>query len=167
MTNFNTYLNFVGDRNIPNLNKDLTSFEANYNTPFQKEILIKLLGYDLYLAFEAGLIEPTVLQKWIDLRDGSTYVVDGINYQNLGCKDMVAYYVYCKWLSNNYEQITGIGVINTTSDNAINITPENKMTIGWNKMVDLYNNVYDFLKENETDYPNLNTSTLNKLTYGF
>jgi hypothetical protein len=167
MNNFNTYVDFVGDKNIPNLDKDLVGFEANYNTPFQKEILIKLLGFDLYLAFEAGLLEGTIPAKWTDLKNGSTYILDGINYQNVGCKDLVAYYVYCKWLSANYEQITGIGVINSNSDNATNISPENKMTNAWNKMIKLYNNVYEFISENETDYLNLNTEELRLLTYGF
>ena len=165
MNNLCAYTDFVGDKNIPI--KDVTDFTNNYIAVYQKEILIKLLGFDLYLAFEAGLSEGTIAQKWTDLKNGSTYVVDGVKKQNPGVKDIVVYYVYCKWLSANYNQITGVGVINSTAENAEKIDPEIKIMAGWNTMVNYYNMVYDFINEKETDYPNWDFTELNKILYGF
>jgi len=167
MTNLITYADFKGKLSIPNIDTDQTGFANNYIAPFQKEILIKLLGFDLYLAFETGLAESTPAQNWTDLRDGSTYLVDGINKQNPGVKGIITNYVYCKWLSANFEQITGLGVQNANSDNATIISPENKITSAWNDMIKLYYQVYLFMYENETDYPNLETEQLRLLTYGF
>ena len=65
MNNLVTIANFVGDRFIPNLSKYETEFNTNYIAPYQKEVLIKLLGFDLYLQFEAGLSVETPEQKWI------------------------------------------------------------------------------------------------------
>lgn len=165
MNNLCAYTDFVGDKNIPI--KDVTDFTNNYIAVYQKEILIKLLGFDLYLALEAGLSEGTIAQKWTDLKNGSTYVVDGVKKQNPGVKDIVVYYVYCKWLSANYNQITGVGVINSTAENAEKIDPEIKIMAGWNTMVNYYNMVYDFINEKETDYPNWDFTELNKILYGF
>lgn len=166
MNNFVTYSDFTGDRNIPNLDKDLESFNT-FITRWQKDILIKLLGYDLYLAFETGLEEETPDAKWTNLRDGSNYQVDSVNKQNPGIKDIVAYYVYCKWVQVNFNQVTGIGVINATSDNAVKVDPEFKIMDAWNNMLNYYYMVYLFISENETDYPNWEFTELQLMTYGF
>ena len=167
MNNLVTIANFVGDRFIPNLSKYETEFNTNYIAPYQKDVLIKLLGFDLYLQFEAGLSVETPEQKWIDLCDGSTYQVNGINKQNAGVKDIIAYYVYCKWVSANFEELSGHGVINTTTENAEKISPENKITSAWNNMLNYYYLTYNFIIENETDYPNFDFTVLNMMTYGF
>jgi len=167
MTNFVTVANFTGDRNIPVNDKYLTDFN-NFITKYQKEILIKLLGYDLYLAFEAGLaVEPTPDSKWTNLRDGSTYVVSGINHQNPGLIDIVAYYVYCKHVSTNFEQYSALGVYASNVEGGTVVSPENKITSGWNNMLNYYYMVYDFISNNETDYPNWDFTTLKMMTYGF
>jgi len=165
MNNFVTYDDFVGDKNLPNLDKDSTSFDTNYVAVYQKEILIKLLGYDLYLAFEAGLALETPLAIWTDLRDGSTYVENGINKQNPGCSDLVAYYVYCNYLSINYEEMTGVGVITSNSSNAVKVAPDNKIISAWNKMYKDYYLVYDFITANVSDYPNWEIEYITKMLY--
>jgi hypothetical protein len=168
MNNFIDYSYFVGNKSIPNLDKDPTAFDANYIAVYQKEILIKLLGYNLYLAFEAGLdVTPTPLAIWTDLRDGSTYTVDSINTQNPGCKDIVANYVYCKYVSANYEQLTGLGSTSANGINATNVSPENKMIKAWNNMYRDYYLVYNFISNNESDYPNWDFEYITKMLYGF
>ena len=164
MNNFVIYANFTLDRDIPNIEKDIDGFNA-YITKYQKEVLIKLLGYDLYKAFETGLAEETPEDKWTDLRDGSTYEVNDIKHENPGCVDIVAYYVYCKWLSDNWEQLTGVGVGNSVAENAVIVSPENKMTKAWNKMVENYYMTYDFIIQNESDYPNLDFTDIGLMTY--
>jgi hypothetical protein len=165
MNNLVTYADFTGDRNIPNLEKDIASFNT-FITTWQKEILIKLLGYDLYLAFETALA-GTPETKWTDLIDGSTYAVSGVTKRNPGLKDIIAYYVYCKWVQVNFNNVTGIGVINATSDNAVKVDPEFKIMSAWNNMLNYYYMVYSFISENETDYPNCEFTELKLMTYGF
>lgn len=167
MNNLIDYSYFTGFRNIPNLEKDVSGFEADYITRYQKEILIKLLGYDLYLQFETGLAEETIEQKWLDLRDGSTYQIDSLSRLNPGVKEIIADYVFCKWLSVNYNQITGLGVIQANSENAGIVSPENKLTEVWNDMVNYYYSVYTFLEENEEDYTNWEFTQIQIMTYGF
>lgn len=166
MTNLVVYTDFIGDVDLPNLDKDVSGFNT-FVTKFQKEILIKLLGYDLYLAFVAGLLEEPIKAKWTDLKNGSTYQIDSVNKQNPGVKDIVLYYIYCKWLSTHFEQLTGLGVIQSNSDNATIISPENKITTGWNNMLNYYYMVYNFISEKESDYPNWDFTTLKMITYGF
>jgi len=166
MNNFVTLSDFINDRNIP-LNSEYTADFTSFITKYQKEILIKLLGYDLYLAFETGMAEEEPEDKWTDLKNGSTYQVNGINYQNPGVIDIIAYYVYCKHLSVNYEQYTTIGVTANKAENGVTVSPENKITNAWNNMLHYYYMVYDFLANNQTDYPNWEFTELKLITYGF
>ena len=167
MNNFVTYSDFVGSKSIPNLSKDSTSFNANYIAIYQKEILIKLLGYDLYLAFETGLTAETPDAIWTNLRDGSDYLVDSIKKQNPGCKGIVTNYVYCKYITNNFEQITGLGSTSANSENSTIVSPENKIVNAWNNMIRDYYLVAYFINENLEDYPNWEAEELGILTYGF
>jgi len=166
MTNFVTITDFTGDRNIDIQDKYLTDFN-NFITKYQKEVLIKLLGYDLYLAFETGLLEDPIAAKWTNLKNGSTYQVDGINKQNPGLIDIVAYYVYCKHVSTNFEQYSSLGVTASNIEGGTVVSPENKITNGWNNMLNYYYMVYDFISNNETDYPNFEITILKNMTYGF
>jgi hypothetical protein len=166
MNNLITYTDFKGAINIPNIDKDITSFNTVYIAPCQKNILIKLLGYHEYINFEIGLDEATILQKWIDLRDGSTYEVDGIKKENPGVKNIIANYTFCEWCINNQTQLTGIGAIRPNSDNSENVSIAGKYGKAWNDMVLLYRQVYSFLIENSSDYPDLDTEQMKIYSYG-
>jgi len=167
MTNFITIADMTGDRNIP-LNSKYTTDFSSFVAKHQKDILIKLLGYDLYLAFETGLaVLPTPDAKWTNLKVGSTYQVDGINKQNPGLIDIVAYYVYCKHVSINFEQYSTLGVYASNIEGGTVVSPENKITSAWNNMLNYYYMVYDFISNNETDYPNFEITILKNMTYGF
>lgn len=165
MNNFVEASDFVGKYSIPNLDKDTTSFENNYIAIYQKEILIKLLGYDLYLAFEAGLTESSPLAKWTNLKTGSTYSVDSINKNNAGCVDIVLKYIYVNYISINYEQLTGLGSVNFNAENATKVSPENKILSAWNSMYKDYYSVHDFISNNESDYPNWDFEYITKMLY--
>jgi len=168
MTNQVTSADFVNSIFLPESVSGSTSFGTDYIVKYQEEILIKLLGYDLYLAYEAGLeVEPTPESKWTDLEDGSTYQINSINYRNVGTSKIVANYVYCKWLSDNWENLSSLGVFRSKQENADYVSPENKMTSAWNEMVKYYDNVCQFIYNNQDDYPNWEPETITKLTYGF
>lgn len=65
---------FIGELNIPNTHTTeigglLDLFIEKYETKFLNE----LLGYELYKAFKAGLLEDPINQKWTDLIEGVEY----------------------------------------------------------------------------------------------
>ena len=105
--------------------------------------------------------------KWTNLKNGSTYQVNGINYQNPGLIDIVSYYVYCKHVSANFEQYSTIGVDAPNIEGGTVVSPENKIVNAWNNMLNYYYLSGNFIKENETDYPNWEFTILSNMTYGF
>lgn len=68
----------------------------------ETEILVELLGYDLYKSFVAGIAEIIPAQKWLDLRDGKDYQVTNKNGQLVyikwgGIREMLKYFVYAEY----------------------------------------------------------------------
>lgn len=85
---------------------------------YEEDVLVKLLGYDLYselqpellkLPFTIGAIE-TADAKWIDLVNG----VD--NYR--GMKKLIVGYVFWKFLQSDESHYSTVGVEKENSDNA-------------------------------------------------
>ena len=65
---------FVGDISLPvSTNSNISSNLTNSITRYEDEILKKLLGYELWRDFKAGIAEDEPDQKWIDLRDGAEF----------------------------------------------------------------------------------------------
>lgn len=163
----NTY--FIIDISLPvdEISAELTS----YITRFEKEILISSLGYDLYNQFATALA-GTPDQKWVDLRDGKTYVVDGITkkwdgFINTDKKSLIAYYVYFQYLrySSSYMATSGVKVSN--SENSINISPIIKQVDAYNSCVDMVNELDEFvLWSNDQDpatYANYEPALMEKI----
>jgi hypothetical protein len=67
MANFCVKNDFVGDINVPSDFLNSSRFDA-FLAKFEKQVLVEMLGYDLYKAFIAGLAATIILQKWQDLR---------------------------------------------------------------------------------------------------
>ena len=112
MNNFITANDFKIDIALPlNVPQVIDSLNNDYIPKYQKEILIKLLGYTLYLQFDVGLSVASTAQKWLDLRDGCTYqdyddngVLQYVEFK--GCKEIVKYYVYFFFLNDLQNKIT-------------------------------------------------------------
>lgn len=65
---------FVGSINIPNTNKTEIAERLDwFIKKYEPVLLTGILGYELYLAFKAGLQEITVDQKWLDILYGADY----------------------------------------------------------------------------------------------
>lgn len=65
---------FIGELNLPRtsnalVEERLTHFIEKYET----DLLEKILGFELYAAFIAGVQEDTIEQRWTDLLFGTTY----------------------------------------------------------------------------------------------
>jgi hypothetical protein len=152
---------FVKDINIPDSDySDLTA----YITRYEKEILIKLLGYELgtlVLAYNA-LTSP---QRIIDIVEGSEYTVGDYTVKWNGLKNtdkvsLIAYYVFYWWARNNATFTGTIGEMKSVGENAENAKLNQRLSNAWLRMTDLaqateypYHSLYCFLKENESDYP--------------
>jgi hypothetical protein len=153
MDNLITIEYFEGDITIPNLGKDEgDDFEINYIAKYQKEYLIKVLGYAMYKDFDTAL-SGTPAQKWTDLLVGKDYTVDvegetvttrWNGLQNTEEVSSIAYYVYFKWLKENYAQLTGTGVGVSSKENATNYVPNFKAVHAWNEYIKLTGNIKNY-----------------------
>jgi len=140
MSNIVNITDFVGRFSIPNIEKDTTSFDNNYIAVYEPEILKRLLGVGLYNDFIQGLAAQTPEQKWIDLRDGKTYLVDGVTVEWSGVKKLIVPYVYYFYLQQNYNTLSGVGVINSNAENATKTDPNIKLVDAWNECVNYSGN---------------------------
>jgi len=140
MNNFITYADFKIDIALPiNTPQIIDSLENDYIPKYQKEILKKLLGYTLYVDFETGLAVQSPINKWLYLRDGTTYqdyddngVLQYVEF--LGCKEIVKYYVYCKFLNDLQNKVTPTGAITQKNENSTVVPATFKIYEAWNNL---------------------------------
>lgn len=129
----------------------------SYIPKYEKEYLIKALGYELYKAFTDGLLVDPVAQKWVDLRDGKDYTVGDRLYRwngfiNSDKVSPIAYYIYVQYMIAFATVATGTGTKVSTTQNATNITPAEKIGAADNKMWLLNNDLWHFLNNNTDTY---------------
>ena len=155
---------FVFDINIPDSDyNDLTA----YITRYEKEILMELLGYDLYILVAAYNV-TTSPQRIKDLVEGKAYTLssgDQIKWNGLKNTDLIsliAYYVYYWFVGNNNTTLQGIGNVKLKSENSDNARAGITISTAWNRLETLYGDygqseyiasAYNFLTNFESDYP--------------
>lgn len=148
---------FVGELTIPNLNKDAgDDFETTYINRYQKDYLIKVIGYSMFNDFETALT-GTPETKWTNLLNGVDYNVT-INgetvltrwngFANDNKVSAIAYYVYRKWLNKNYAQLMGTGVGVSDKENSTNYPLIYKSVSAQNNEIDLNGNLRKYLHSN-------------------
>lgn len=154
-----TYFN-SSSVNIPNTDApDVRSRLTNLITEREPELLERLLGYALAEAFKTGIAAQTPVQKWIDLRDGKVYTINGktVKWKGLNTvtpKDsIIANYVWYWWSRNNATNSTGIGETSNKADNATRVSPAPKQSVVWSRIRNWSVDLYVFLENNQTDYP--------------
>lgn len=176
MSNIIDITSFKGAWAIPNIEKDSESFENNYIAVYEPEILKMLLGFDLYRQFKTGLDEATPAEKWTNLKDGAVYdvVIGDITYKVEweGLEKLITSYVYFSYVRDNFNQLTTLGVISSTAENATQIDPNYKMVWAWNEAekrsgnykhvatgesltyLSVENTLFNFVFSHLTDYTN-------------
>jgi hypothetical protein len=148
--------------NIPD--SDYNDLSA-YITRYEKEILIKLLGYELWKLVDA-YDSSTSPQRIKDIVEGKEYELsDGelIKWNGLKNSDkisLIAYYVYYWYLRNNATSLQGIGVVKQKGENSNIANMNMKISAAWNRLQELYYSAYEFLSENESDYEEWEFSNL-------
>jgi hypothetical protein len=181
---------FILDCNLPVAQIPEISY---YITKFEPEILKKCLGESLYNEFISGLSSQSIAQKWLDLRDGKTYVNNGLTivwpgFKNAQKESLLTYFIYYKFLyfNGNFATTSGMRVAN--SENSRVTDSRNEQVFAYNKCLDLIgceeenikqnyqiiklliNNkstLYNFLKwsneQNSSTYPNWEFTKLEKI----
>jgi len=146
---FIDYTYFINDIGLPvSSNTALRTALTEAITAYEEEILKKLLGYTLWKALDADLVDSVPqTQIYIDLVNGAefTFTYEGytINTKweglvNTAKKSLLAYYTYYQYRRNFVGNATGIAEVVNKPENATVVSPLHKLTRAWNRMVDLY-----------------------------
>lgn len=141
---------FKGEIAIPGASSETALTTAI--TQYEKEILIKLLGYKLYSLLEADLVnDAPVTQKYIDLVNGKEFTLsyNGADHLvkwegliNTAKESLLAYYVYYKYVERNITSFYGTGVSQTnTQEGWQRVSPESKMINAWERIRELYGKI--------------------------
>jgi len=176
MANLIDYTYFKTDISLPldEIRGQLTA----YIDRFEPEILQKVLGYTLYSQFLAGIAIQNPLQKWLDLRDGKVYTVDGYSVKwpglvNTEKESFIAYYVYYQYAKLASTFNSGSGLKLAQSENSTVSDYRHKQARALNRACDIIGGfgenaytgtLYNFLMEHETDYPDCQFTRLEKTT---
>lgn len=138
---------FTGELAIPNAANETALTQAI--TQYEKEILIKLLGYKLYSLLQADLVLGVpATQKYKDLVDGKEYTLtyNGTDYTvkweglaNSGKLSLISYYVFYKYVERNITSFYGTGVSQANvQEGWQRVSPVSKMVDTWERMRELY-----------------------------
>lgn len=142
----NTY--FVGEINIPN-QKINTIVLDQAIFQYEKEILIKLLGYKLYSLLMADLDvsgNPQT-QIYIDLVNGAEFthtyrgqqvLLKWEGLKNADKQSLIAYYTFYQYVLRDVTHLSGTGVIMTPSGKGNRASSVNKLVNAWERMRLLY-----------------------------
>lgn len=152
---------------IPNQDesKDFNSFLSSA----EEDILISLLGYELYAAFLEGLDSSgDIAEIWTALRDGAEYEFVGKTYKYNGLKDLLKPELYSFWMTAGQYKFTNTGwlvnrpalgrdggqVSDTIDADEFRIQYHNEFVrkVGING--NLANTFYGFMVANEENYEN-------------
>lgn len=156
---------FVGNISLPV--DQLTGQLNNYILRFEPEILTKILGYDLKKQFVEALA-GTPDQKWIDLRDGKDYQIDGIYYNwrgflNTKKESIIANYVWFEFVTSENTYVSGAGIKQIVTENSQFANPRVIQLYNYNKMIDWIDEMKKFIEKNISDYTNYNPEFLLKI----
>lgn len=154
------YNYFVGEINLPHTgSEDGYAVVDQFINRYEQEYLQSVLGYDLWKAFTNGIAATEPEQKWIDLRDGkeftnlSGYNTKWMGFKNSELKSPIACYVYFHFMEDRVTDTAFIGEVKPSAENATQASPSAKMMNAWNRMAEMTDILYDFLRANEDTYP--------------
>lgn len=169
---------FIRDILIPNIatDTDISDVVDTYIVEYQEKILMDLLGSDLYYAFESGLLEDPVPQKWLNLRDGATYTIN-YNGEDFTVKwkgfknsvkiSLLSYFTYFYYVRSEHVSLTGIGATVSDTENGQVVLPNNKIIAAYNKGVELYGQPLQFNADmmDSIVFPNTMLPTILPISY--
>jgi|SRR5690606_24378260 len=165
---------FVRELSIPNIDETYSENKKNLEYFIQDKVrllLQNLLGYELFKDFESYLVNGAlpstgVPLKWTNLVYGAEYSIASKTYKwngliyTLGTykKSLLAKYVYCEFLKEEQNTMTGVGMKVVEAKNSINYTSNYKLNNVWNQFIKEYQGGSNYLdkpyigKKNSTTF---------------
>jgi len=147
MNNLLTYLDFNGLIIFDTESESSKEFLNDIISQVQKKVLVELLGYDLYLQFETGLNETTILDKWTNLRDGTDFIIEYNNEDYTlhfdGVKEMLKYFIAYNYQIAIANRMTFAGQVKSDFENSSVINQNYNLVKLHNKAVDLFGFAFD------------------------
>jgi len=156
---------FVGELNIPNTSQAAIGSQVDlFIEKYEDKFLREVLGYTLNKAFQAGVQEMPVAQKWTDLIEGVEYIsVNGKTKYWRGLIDAIsgnvdfdvspiANYIYYWYQRNNWTHTANTGEVKPQNENAAIANPALKMVRAWNEMSEWVRELVDYLNARKDDY---------------
>jgi len=153
---------FVQEINIPD--SDYSGLTATI-VKYEREILTKLLGYELYTLVAAYNVS-TSPQRIKDIVEGKEYTVGDYTIKwnglaNTELESLIAYYVFYWYLRNKTTVTSVLGEVRPNVENSVNASPVQRLSGAWHRLMDLYGyagqdslipSAYNFLSEHQSDY---------------
>ena len=166
---------FIRDITISRINSESGSSTIDSSIDkYEKEVLLKVLGYDLYQLF----IDNPTDARFVDLSVGKEFEFDFcgktvkrkyVGFKNSEKESLIAYYVYFKHQSINQTFTSTVGEVRSSTENASPASANQKLTRAWNNFVELsgdlnntyynnYNNHYYFNSLEISTYQHVNSA---------
>lgn len=161
---------FIRDINIPNAEVNPTKETVElYIEKYERQCLRYLLGDILYKAY---LDNPT--------DDRFKLIINGTNYLSVfgtatrwnglvvnGDESLIAYYVYYYYMKFESQKFTGLSTVVMKQDNAINVSPADKMLSAWNSCCREAVHLLDYIMTRFLIYPEFTVTNYHTGLYHF
>jgi len=167
---------FVGELDIPTNNANVEPALTAFIVKYEKQFLIGLLGYELYLLFKNAIsVDPIVDPIYLKLLHGDTYQYKDVVYFWEGFKEIIVApdaqadppvvgkyrsiitnYVYYWWIRNQETKNTGIGVVSTKSENAVKVSGAAKAVRAMSELRTAMHSFILYMKYNNGVYEKFN-----------
>lgn len=149
----------TAERNIPNTNyAEVSSRIDSLIAVREKEYLLAVFGYEMYVLLIADLVTPAT--RFANIINGVEFTaLDGrlkkweglINVSTL--QSPIADYVYYWYLRDSVNNMTGPGMVQAMMENATPVSSVKQQARVYNNMVDKTILLIEFLRANYTVYP--------------
>lgn len=122
----------------------------------EPKFLIDILGYKMYNDLNSN--QSATSGEWFELIDGKDFTdkYGNLNHWNgLGNKtdNPIANFIYTKMIREKHSTVTTLGITKAAHENAQPSDPIEKVLPAWNTMVEVLWILDDFLRQNESLYP--------------
>lgn len=143
-----------------NLSGNTTKLD-NFREGYERDVLIKCLGYPLYKELQSNLevletateqtVKSTADQKWKDLVDGKEYQLDGktviwdglVFKEGIYYRSLIAQYVYFHFVMDDVSQYTTTGRQSEKTKNSVKVSMAPSAIKAWRKFYEMTVGSYD------------------------
>lgn len=162
----------------PNPNLGNRSLLERAISQYERDVLVRLFGYDLFKLFEAQFdvnsatgvwtIKGTADAKWGELLNGKEYTNSGLDVtwrgliftdggtDNPADQSLLAYYVYTKYLDEDGFSHSGTGMQSEEPKNSVRVNSRSKWVEAWNDFYEIaIGNYTTYTYEHHHHYHNM------------